>query len=905
MNKKKIIFLLMVLIGLIGVSYAWFNYYQEGTNKKVLSSNLYLYLDDDTNNVLLQNVYPLSIEEARARNDNTIDFSIEGLNTSSDNIHYEIRLVYGDEDNNLERLDDEDLVFDLIEIDSNNNETYLLDAVSFPSIDERKIWIDSVLKNTSSEVSKTYKLRVWVSDSILISDTDPNRDYTAHSGVKDFKDRYASVKVAVYGDLQEKSLPASTITRDSYVENGKSYFRVNLSNDYLLEEEGELLDQNDTVRIVITNPENKLDFTYKDSEGNEVETKAGSLDVTYTYNRNKTITMQVFTESKNDTNVKTELNFKVYKNGTLVQEYNKKINVVGNNYCLNNGFTKLTDCILVSENLSRSTNEAKTYINSKGAPNVNVTAPTYTYVEEQTENSEYTGYPGYPDWRLSDKYVFDSTTGAFTLKKADGVTNETSTAALSNDAIGKYTAGTTNNSYTGVSTIYKITSVDTANNKITGTKITYKITSSMDSQVGLYKVADDYGDSYIFRGDVKNNNVYFGGYYWKIIRINGSDANHDGSIRLIFNGATLSADGNKTAGNNAAIANNANGYGTTYSFNPSPGGPTYVGYMNTESENYWTTTTLTTYSNFAEDTEYYFADSFETYTDGADRQFKLKENTFLKKKKLKDLTTDELNKTLYTCSETNANLICSRLVKIDSRVANSNTQVRGHYITYSPDYISNPSLTKADVETNARDSNAKTQLETWYVNKLSNKTNNGNPVTDYIIDGTFCNDRSIYNPYANGSYTLQNSYNSGYLLTTHTYYAARTRLLDAAVPNKSAILTCPNANDKFSTTSTYGNAKLTYPIALITVDEVALAGGKYNEKNENFYLRTNGYFWTMSPSYFSSTYAVAVEWNVYPTGLLNSNIVSSGFGLRAVINLNSNTRISEGDGTVSNPYIIE
>ena len=118
MNKKKIIFLLIVLIGLIGVSYAWFNYYQEGTNKKVLSSNLYLYLDDDTNNVLLQNVYPLSIEEARARNDNTIDFSIEGLNTSSDNIHYEIRLVYGDEDNNLERLDDEDLVFDLIEIDS-------------------------------------------------------------------------------------------------------------------------------------------------------------------------------------------------------------------------------------------------------------------------------------------------------------------------------------------------------------------------------------------------------------------------------------------------------------------------------------------------------------------------------------------------------------------------------------------------------------------------------------------------------------------------------------------------------------------------------------------------------------------------------------------------------------------
>ena len=51
------------------------------------------------------------------------------------------------------------------------------------------------------------------------------------------------------------------------------------------------------------------------------------------------------------------------------------------------------------------------------------------------------------------------------------------------------------------------------------------------SDKGLYNALDDYGTSYYYRGNVVNNNVYFGGFYWKIIRING-----DGSIRMIYNG---------------------------------------------------------------------------------------------------------------------------------------------------------------------------------------------------------------------------------------------------------------------------------------------------------------------------------------------------------------------------------
>ena len=50
---------------------------------------------------------------------------------------------------------------------------------------------------------------------------------------------------------------------------------------------------------------------------------------------------------------------------------------------------------------------------------------------------------------------------------------------------------------------------------------------------GVYALNDNYGTSYYFRGAVNNNWVYFAGFYWRIIRING-----DESIRLIYSGTT-------------------------------------------------------------------------------------------------------------------------------------------------------------------------------------------------------------------------------------------------------------------------------------------------------------------------------------------------------------------------------
>ena len=68
------------------------------------------------------------------------------------------------------------------------------------------------------------------------------------------------------------------------------------------------------------------------------------------------------------------------------------------------------------------------------------------------------------------------------------------------------------------------------------------------TEPGLYKSKDDYGDTLFYSGAVDNNYVAFGGYMWRIVRING-----DGSIRLIYTGE-LDSDYRLKAGSKPYIS---------------------------------------------------------------------------------------------------------------------------------------------------------------------------------------------------------------------------------------------------------------------------------------------------------------------------------------------------------------
>ena len=265
------------------------------------------------------------------------------------------------------------------------------------------------------------------------------------------------------------------------------------------------------------------------------------------------------------------------------------------NYCINNGITNLSDCLLVMENYSTTPDEAKTYIESKGEATTSQTAPLFTYQETKAEVSDTTNgiISTTTHFTLGKGYTFDEATGVFTL--TDYNNNE-----LTDEYIDYYTCGSTVGTYyTSCTTMYqikayeKITSETTTTYKVTKVvRHTYKVLESLDSEIGLYATQDNDGTTYFYRGNVQNNYLSFAGYIWRIVRINGNN-----SIRLIYSGTSTNAFGSDTS------------IGTSQ-FNLKSFDPTYVGYKYHENFQLKDDTTQVNYTNISDNNIYYYSDSY-------------------------------------------------------------------------------------------------------------------------------------------------------------------------------------------------------------------------------------------------------------------------------------------------------
>ena len=194
--------------------------------------------------------------------------------------------------------------------------------------------------------------------------------------------------------------------------------------------------------------------------------------------------------------------------------------------------------------------------------------------------------------------------------------------------------------------------------------------------------------------------------------------------------------------------------------------------------------------------------------------------------------------------------------------------------------------------TNTNNSTIKGVIDTWYKNNLN--TNYGKYISTTAV---YCNDRS--NP-AGG-------YNTG---DSTFYYGARTRL----DTNKTPSYDCATTEDKFTVDTSTGNGKLTYPIALMTADEVAFAGGVIytNAPTWYYYNSANGsstgdtWWWLLSPYSWDgySASAFGVGGSSRP-GLFGNNYVYNSFRVRPAISLKSCIKYGTGNGSASDPYTIK
>ena len=200
-----------------------------------------------------------------------------------------------------------------------------------------------------------------------------------------------------------------------------------------------------------------------------------------------------------------------------------------------------------------------------------------------------------------------------------------------------------------------------------------------------------------------------------------------------------------------------------------------------------------------------------------------------------------------------------------------------------------------DVHGNGTDSYAADRANEWFKQNLLDEWNNGNGRIDN--NAGFCADRTSY---TNNTGTSE----GGGAGTTPTYYATYIRFKKSGSwQNPQApIFACINASDLFTYTgATKGTKSLTYPVGLITADEVVYAGGFGGKNNESYYLYTDQFYWTMSPSLMGSD---ADVFYVYMWGSLNETRVNNTYGVRPVISLKADTQFT-GDGKSGSPFVIQ
>ena len=393
-------------------------------------------------------------------------------------------------------------------------------------------------------------------------------------------------------------------------------------------------------------------------------------------------------------------------------------------------------------------------------------------------------------------------------------------------------------------------SVDIAKTNIKA-KGTPDFSKTATTDEGLFMAEDDEGESYYYRGAVKNNYVSFAGFIWRIIRRNG-----DVIIRLIYAGKKTSDKGEA-----ATIGKSQ--------FNSKYWDPTYVGYK--YNENFVLHLDNKQVSNNG------FVNTI-TYNFGTEYTFNQETKKFYLSGEIKPLMwksnyNDIVSKYKYTCFSSECNIIYKVTGYVNDNV-----------VSIQP--INYGSKNYEDTLLNSTNSTIENTINTWYKKNLIKYSN-------YLFDSVFCNDRSI-------------SKGTGFKVDEQTNYAAWYRIL-----NNSPSLKCLQTTDKFKVSNT--NAKLDYPIALLTADELVLAGGKsYKDSiyhdNKKFYLYIGDLaYFLLTPSYFDSTYSSrALVFGLTAGGTLHpGHDISNRFGVRPVINLKPDITISSGDGTATAPYKID
>lgn len=245
---------------------------------------------------------------------------------------------------------------------------------------------------------------------------------------------------------------------------------------------------------------------------------------------------------------------------------------------------------------------------------------------------------------------------------------------------------------------------------------------------------------------------------------------------------------------------------------------------------------------------------------------------------------DRTVRVIYDGTSAHANGESSDDRQIGTSAFNSSSNDNA-YVGYM--YGATGASTYAAAHANTNDSTIKAYIDNWYKTNIFGTANE-----QYLADNVFCNDRSMSND--------NTGTGAGMSETNYRWYWDPWK---SGNHNDNMKLVCPQQNDAFTVSdTTNGNGALTYPIGLLSTDEIVLAGGWSSPVNSGYYLSSGQYWWASSPYlFFSDARVRGVDSGGGAYG--SDGVDDSVGGVRPVFNLKAEV-LAQGTGTASDPYRI-
>ena len=197
----SIVGIAILVIAVVGVSFAFFTYSKTGTKNNVITTGTISFAYNEENNISLTNQFPQTTEEGSKNN--AFEFNVTGtIPPTASAVAYTVTAVAGDGVGEKTRMADSQIDVKVTATGGGSvSGGYSAGATAGNSATGFQI-ASGTIPASGTAVTHEYAMTMWVNKTVTISDTDTDSTYCASAdqctGSRDvYSDMYYSLKVNV------------------------------------------------------------------------------------------------------------------------------------------------------------------------------------------------------------------------------------------------------------------------------------------------------------------------------------------------------------------------------------------------------------------------------------------------------------------------------------------------------------------------------------------------------------------------------------------------------------------------------------------------------------------------------------------------------------------------------------